>query len=212
MHSATCLNASKVIQIQRASALGEKMKSQVVVSFLLAFIALGQMQVLGQRSGGEQTSFAVEEIPGEPRVKRPIPVPDAAVEALRTDEGVTSCLRDNPLAPEQSLSSWFVASAIHLDGAKEADVVVVPSFRGQESMCFQTPAGIGLFWVFRENGGRYELVLRTWGGGLEILTARTNGYRDVRTGTLGQAGRDLTNTTFHFDGIRYVADRKTTQK
>lgn len=188
------------------------MKSLFVASFLLAFIALGQLKGLGRRRGGQQASFSVEEIPGEPRVKHPTLVPDAAVEALRTDEGVASCLGDNPLAPEQSLGSWFVASVIHLDRAEEADVVVVPSFQGQESMCFHTPAGIGLFWIFRKNGERYDLVLRTWGGGLEILTAKTNCYRDVRTGTLGQAGRDLTNTTYHFDGIRYVPDRKTAQK
>ena len=95
---------------------------------------------------------------------------------------------------------------------REVDVIVVPSFRGHESMCFQTPAGIGLFWIFRQNAQRYELALRTWGGGLEILTSRTNGYRDVQTGTLGQAGRVRTNAAFHFDGVRYVDGREATQE
>jgi hypothetical protein len=188
------------------------MKSLLVASFLLAFVPFGQAKVSGPRSEGEQSRFAVEDIPGEPRIKRPIPVPDAAVEELQKDGAVKSCLGDNPLEPGQSLSSWFVASVIHLDGPMEADLVVVPSFRGQESICFQTPAGIGLFWIFRKNGERYQLVLRTWGGGLEILTAATNGHRNVETGALGQAGRVLTNTTFHFDGIRYVENRRTTQE
>lgn len=181
-------------------------------SFLLVSILLGQAQFQGQRGQDEQSTFAVEEIPGEPRVKHPIAVPDTVVELLQTDEGVKSCLKDNSLDSGQSLSSWFVASLIHLDGPREADVIVVPSFRGHESMCFQTPAGIGLFWIFRQNAQRYELALRTWGGGLEILTSRTNGYRNVQTGTLGQAGRTRTNVAFHFDGVRYVEGREATQE
>jgi hypothetical protein len=57
MRSATCLNASEVIQIHGTFALGENMKSLFVAWFLLAFIALGQMQVLGQRSGGERGCY-----------------------------------------------------------------------------------------------------------------------------------------------------------
>jgi hypothetical protein len=188
------------------------MKSLFVAAFPFAFVLLGQPHVLGQHRGGEQSKFAVEEIPGEPRVNHPIPTPDAAVDVLQTDEGVKSCIKDNPLAPGQSLGSWFIGSVIHLDGPKGVDVVVVPSFHGQESMCFQTPTGIGLFWIFRQNGQRYELVLRTWGGDLEILTSKTNGYRNIRTGTLGEAGRDLTNLVFHFDGTRYVEDREATHE
>jgi hypothetical protein len=180
------------------------MKSSLVAVFMLALVPLGQAQVSDSFIKDEQSRFAVEEIPGEPRVKHPIPIPGVAVETLLADQGVKSCLKDNPLQTGQSLSSWFVGSSIHLDGPKEMDVVVVPSFRGEESMCFQTPAGIGLFWVFRQNGRRYELVLRTWAGGLQILTSKTNGYRNVRTGTLGQAGRVLANAAFQFDGSRYV--------
>lgn len=175
---------------------------------LLIMINLGQSRAWGQRSAIEQSKFAVEEIPGEPRVKEPITIPDAVTKALQTDDGVKSCLEDNPLESGQSLSSWFLASAIRLDGSDEADLIVVPSFRGQESMCFQTPAGIGLFWIFRRSKGQYDLILRTWAGGLRILNERTNGYRDVQAGTLGQAGRNLTSVTFHFNGIKYVQGRE----
>jgi len=188
------------------------MKSLLVASFLFVFVLPGQAQVSVLSSENEQSRFTVEEIPSEPRIYHPIPVPDGALETLQTDGAVKSCLKDNPLDPGKSLSSWFVASVIHLDGPKEADLVVVPSFQGQESMCFQSPAGIGLFWIFRKHGERYELVLSTWGGGLEFLTTKTNGYRNVKTGTLGQAGRNLTNSTFHFNGTRYVANKETTQE
>lgn len=188
------------------------LKRLFVTLFLLVFVLLGQIQALAQRSENEQSRFAVEEIPGEPRVTNPITLPETVSEVLQADETVKSCLKDNPLDLGQSLSSWFIASLIYLDGPNEADVVVVPSFRGQESMCFQTPAGIGLFWVFRQYGHRYALVLRTWGGGLEVLQSRTNGYRNIRTGTLGQAGKILTKLPFHFDGTRYVDDQNATHE
>jgi hypothetical protein len=79
-------------------------------------------------------------------------------------------------------------------------------------MCFQTPAGIGMFWLFRQLGDRYETVLRTWAGGLEILASKTNGYRDVLSGTLGQAGSNLTSITFRFNGAQYVQDREKAPK
>jgi hypothetical protein len=188
------------------------MKNFSIASFLFALVLHGQAQVAAFHSKNEQSSFAVEEIPGESRIRHPLPVPSEALEELQRDKGVKSCLADNPLESGKSLSSWFLASEIRLDGSNEADLVVVTSFLGQKSMCFQTPAGIALFWIFRKNNGRYELVLRTWGGSLEVLATKTNGYRNVKTGTLGQAGRNLTDITFHFDGTRYIADRERTQK
>lgn len=188
------------------------MKSFFIASLLFALLLHSQAQVAVFHGKNEQSSFAVEEIPGESRIRHPLPVPSQALEELQSDKGVKSCLADNPLESGKSLSSWFLASEIRLDGSNEADLVVVPSFLGQESMCFQTPAGIGLFWIFRKNNGRYELVLRTWGGNLEVLATKTNGYRNVKTGTLGQAGRNLTDIKFHFDGTRYIADRERTQK
>jgi hypothetical protein len=188
------------------------MKNFFAASFLFALVLHGQAHVSVFRGENEQSSFAVEEIPGEPRIRHPLPVPNEALEELRRDETVNSCLAENPLKSGKSLSSWFLASEIHLDGSNEADLVVVPRFLGQEGMCFQTPTGVGLFWIFRKNDGRYELVLRTWGGSLEVLAAKTSGYRKVKTGTLGQAGRNLTDITFHFDGARYIADRERTQK
>jgi hypothetical protein len=160
----------------------------------------------------EQSGFGTEEVPGEPRIKRPLPVPDAALQILKTDGGVKSCLEHNRLAPGQDLGPWFIASEIHLGGPHEADLVVVPTFRGREGMCFQSAAGIGLFWIFLKSGEQYHLALKTWGGGLEILGSRSNGYRDIQTGTLGQAGRFLTTVTFHFDGARYQKYQEETKK
>ena len=179
---------------------------------LFALPLSAQPQTIGRGTQPEQSIFGTEELPGEPRVKRPLPVPDAASQILRTDDEVNSCLEHNQFAPDEDLRSSFIASEIHLDGPDEADLVVVPSFRGKEGMCFQSATGIGLFWIFRKNGEQYHLVLRTCGGGLEILRSRSNDYRDIQTGTLGQAGRYLTTVTFHFDGKRYRKYRERTEE
>ena len=78
--------------------------------------------------------------------------------------------------------------------------------------CFHSVAGISWFWVFRQAGKRYELVLKAAGNGLDVLKTRNNGYRDLQTATLGQAGRFVTTTTFRFDGKRYQKYCESTQE
>jgi hypothetical protein len=188
------------------------MKIYFVAFVLSIFVMPGQARISAQSAGYGQSRFAAEEVPGEPRIHHPITIPDGAVSALQRDRSIQSCLKYNPLGPGQSLRSWFVASSIHLDGSTEGDLVVVPSLKGQQSPCFESPAGIGKFWILRKNGGRYELVLSTWGGSLEILPTKTNGLRDVKTDTLGQAGKNLTIVTFHFNGTHYVVVKDTTHE
>jgi hypothetical protein len=160
----------------------------------------------------EQSSFGTEEAPGEPRVSRPHPVPDAVLRILETDEGVRSCLKDNPLSAGQHLGSWFLASEIHLDSPAQTDLIVVPSFQGEEGMCFESVEGIGWFWVFRSADTNYQLVLKAAGNGLEVLRTRSNGYRDIQTGVVSQAGKYVTTVTFRFNGNEYVKHEETTQE
>lgn len=106
----------------------------------------------------EQSSFASEGVPEEARVKHPVRLPEPVAEILRADDGVRSCLEDNPLSPGETLSTWFLASPIHLDGSEETDRVVLPSLSREAGMCFQGATGIGWFWVFRKTGDKYQLV------------------------------------------------------
>jgi hypothetical protein len=104
----------------------------------------------------------------------------------------------------QRLSAWFIASKIHLGGPSETDLVVLGNPRpGDAYLCFYTPAGIGWFWVFRRTAGQPKLILKAPGNVLEVLTTTHDGYRDIQTMTVGQAGRYITTVTFHFDGKRY---------
>ena len=185
---------------------------RLLLLMLLLFLpsVTSRTQDSGHAKKEEQSSFGTEDVPGTPRVVLPLPVPDSVVQSLETDENVRSCLQENPLDPGQSLGSWFIASEIHLAGPAEDDLVVVPSFKSSESMCFQSVAGIGWFWVFRRVDTRYQLALKAAGNGLEVLGTRSSGYRDIQTSTLGQAGRHLTTMIFRFDGTRYQKYRETT--
>jgi len=114
--------------------------------FVLSLAVGAQSQKAARQTAQEQSTFGTQEAsPDEPRVKRPVPIPDAVLEVLKADDGVKSCLEYNPLAPGQLLNSWFVASGIHLDGHNETDLVILPSYRAEESMCLESVSGIGTF-------------------------------------------------------------------
>ncbi len=183
-----------------------------IFTVLSLFLATGSNPPAAMAKQAEQTQFATEEIPGKPRVKHPAPLPSEVLQLLKADKAVTGCLHDNPLPAGRSLSSWFIASVVDLDGPTEADLVIVPGFRSEEQMCFQTPAGIGQFWVFGQSKGKYGMLLETWANSLVILKSRTRGHRDIETLTAGSAGRFVTSVTFHFNGQRYAQFREKTQE
>lgn len=185
-----------------------KEKSLIGLVLFLVFAAQMRSQKAGEATKEEQSTFGTEEVPGIPFVKRPLPVPDAALPILNVDVDVKGCLDDNPLPPGHSLASWFIGSEIHLDGPSENDLVVLPL---PDNECFHSAAGIGTFWIFRKVGQQYELVLKALGNGLTILGTKYNGHRSIQTGTIGQAGRQFTTVVFRFDGKRYQKYREDTQ-
>jgi hypothetical protein len=175
---------------------------------LLLLVVQCQSQTAGGGSQREQSSFGTEEVPGIPLVKRPVPVPNAALQILNEDVDVKGCLSDTPLLPSDSFTSLFIGSDIHLDGHSESDLIVVPV---PDSGCFHSATGISVFWVFRGTGEQYELVLKALGNGLGILKTKYNGYRIIETGIIRQAGRKYTTATFRFDGKHYQKYQEKTQ-
>jgi hypothetical protein len=162
---------------------------------------------------GEQSSFGTEEFPGQPFLKRPVPVPEAVSEILMRDDAVQHCLGDDPLPSGEPLSSWFVASEIHLDDRNETDLVVLPNPKpGGSYLCFHSVEGISWFWVFRGTAGKYELMLKASGNQMQVLQSRHSGHRDIQTVEVGQAGKYLTTVTFRFDGKHYQTYRENTQE
>ncbi len=154
----------------------------------------------------EQTSFDAD--PSSP-ITRAVSLPDSALQILAQDSEVVACMKENPIPSEASLASWFVASEIHLDGADEADLVVLPVAQENRFMCFHSVEGIGWFWVLRKVDAHYELALKTAGLGLIILDTWHHGYRDIQSGTA--FGTHSRQTTYRFDNGKYGEYRSEAQ-
>lgn len=154
----------------------------------------------------EQAVFYAD--PSEP-IAHPIDLPDGAAQVLAKDDNVVACLKDNPIPQGESLASWFTASEIHLHGPNEADLIVLPLAQDSPYMCFHSAEGVGRFWIFRQVGRRYELVLKTAGLGLTLLESRHNGYRDIQSG--GQVGASVTRSSFRFESGRYHEYQRKTE-
>jgi hypothetical protein len=146
----------------------------------------------------EQTSFDAD--PSR-QITRPVPLPDSALQILAQDSEVVACRKENPIPRGASLASWFVASEIHLDEAGKADLVVLPVAEGSPYLCFHSVEGIGWFWLFRQVGAHYELVLKAAGLGLHIRGTRHHGYRDIETGMA--FGTHSSQTTYRFENGKY---------
>lgn len=142
---------------------------------------------------GAQRSFGAEE-----PMRRPARIPKAVLRLLRQDERVRRCLSD-AAERQKELASWFSASAVELNNDRRSDLLVKP-----ENGCLWG-ANIVPFWIFRNGGAGYELVLKTHGLGVDILRKRTLGHHDVEVGA-ASADRSY-GAVYKFDGKRYLPRR-----
>jgi hypothetical protein len=168
-------------------------KRLVLLAFMVALAAtLAHAQHANKPGSREQLVFSTEQqlLP----VERPVSIPEGALQALRDNEYVRTCLSKGQ-TPEEIPASWFVGSEIHLDGPDEIDLIVLPN-----NGCL-LGANIGPFWVFRKTPQAYELVLDVHVHDLRVLGTRSNGYRDIRTWSATAVTR--TTVLFRFDGHKY---------
>lgn len=171
---------------------------------------------VGQNSANdrepEQTIFDAEPDLGEILVKRPVEIPDSALQVLRDTltGGTFNCLKAMGTTPAQAPASWFRASAVHLNGPNEVDLIVLPNVPNIAKL--PSPAGCllaahgGPFWVLGPGiaSGRYGLLLATYGLRLEVLSSRANRYRDI------QVGSGRTTALYKFTVQQYqLAEKKT---
>lgn len=163
----------------------------------------------------EQTSFGAEATPG---VKRPVEIPDSALQVLRDTltGGTFNCLEAMGTTPEQAPASWFLASAVHLNGPNEVDLIVLPNelsiAKGPNPGGCLLAAHGGPFWVLGPGiaSGRYGLLLETYADRLEVLNSRTNRYRDIQTGSASTTGS--TAQLYKFAVSQYQLAEKKTEK
>jgi hypothetical protein len=107
-------------------------------SFCFLFLAMLAANIMSVSAVGqdyandrdaEQSVFDAEPDLGEMHVKRPVEIPDSALQVLRDtlSRGTVNCLRSRGTTPDQVPASWFVASAVHLNGPSEIDLIVLPN-------------------------------------------------------------------------------------
>ncbi len=173
-------------------------------------IARGQNSANDQKH--EQTAFDAEPDSGAMHINKAEEIPDSALQVLRDSlsRGPVNCLKSRGVTPDQVPASWFLASAVHLNGPNEVDLIVLlnaPALAKPENPggCL-LPANGGPFWVLGPGiaSGRYGLLLATYGHGMDILDSRTNGYRDIQIGSM------RTTVIYKFTVQQYqLAEKKT---
>ena len=172
----------------------------VVTLLLMAFVFWGIGALSQEKSGSqEQAQFSVE----DDTVKSPISIPEEAWSVLRKDTSVLDVLADQNLSAEQLPKSWFTASAVHLSGSNERDLVVMGKGPLQG-------ANVTTFWVFAQRPEGLRLVLNAPAHDLVIKPMRWNGYKTIEIAS-ATAVR-LSKVTFRFDGNQYRADTRPVSK
>jgi hypothetical protein len=172
-----------------------------------------QAQRVQTNAQPEQSEFGIDD---PDQVQRPVELTRAALDALSTDKRVASCLEHNDMNPEDLPANWFIASEIHLGGADEEDLVVLPHVPLPEPHAGKISPNACLIgaktaqmWVLRSTETGFQLVLSQLGLGMEVLSTRTNGFRDIQVG-LAVAGYD-DEFDYKFDGTSYqIAGRTST--
>ncbi len=146
----------------------------------------------------EQMHFSAEQA----GVEKPIPIPEAVLAMLKTDDMVRNALANEEIPTEKIPLSWFSASTIHLNGPEQTDIVVMAegSLRG---------SNVTTFWVFRGTASNYELVLTAPAHDLEVKKTRWKGYRDIELTSLTAV--KISTVLCRFNGKQYTKHRAKTQ-
>ncbi len=91
-------------------------------------------------------------------------------------------------------SQLFQAGEVHLSLPDQVDIVVIG--RGR-----MRGADNSWFWVVRSARKDPEVILFSGGDSLEVLDAKTHGYKDIRA--VWMSALETETTTYHFDGNHY---------
>lgn len=173
---------------------GFLLKSGATILLLCASRVRANAQANPAKQGGEQTSFSVES-----DFQHPVPLDEAAKEALATSPTLADDLKRKHIEPKDLPHSWFTASKVHLgDGEVGLVVMGVDGLLG---------ANTAPFWVLRKTAEGYNLALDTIGSQLEVLKTKTNGAFDIKASALtgvaywGSLG-------YEFDGRAYQLARR----
>ena len=172
---------------------------KIVLAFALATVAAVASITPAQETtpAGEQTVFHEYE-----PVQHAVPLSPEVLQVLLRRKEVKEALefasregRDNP-------SQFFEATKVHLRGSDEADLVV----RGYPPV---SGADNAWFWVvLLAHGATPRIVLWGHADSLEVMTSRTNGYRNIHCSWSSASGETI-EWKYHFNGEKYILWKKT---
>lgn len=128
-------------------------------------------------------------------------VSDEVVELLLMTRAAKGALEYANRTGHKDVRHLFRGVEVHLGDDLHPDLLVlgIPPMRGADN---------AWFWLVRSPQEHPELVLFAGGDSLELLSSRTNGYRDIRSRWSSAAG-DTRVSIFKFDGKTYKLRTKT---
>ena len=153
----------------------------LICTVFLLCAATPQAQQRGARTLRRPTDFDMES-----RIKRRVKVPQYVIEQM-----VRSERRDGSSVSAEEIASDAAGALVNLndDGRDDLFVRADPG------------ANITGFWLFRNTGRRWELVLYTLAHDLSIKKSRTKGFHDVEIEALSAATGWV--ALYKFDGVKY---------
>ena len=147
-----------------------------------------------QNAETEQRQFSAE----DETVKNPILIPQSIREILVSDRMVRDAADYDHISPERFPASWFLASAVHLGGNYEDDLVLI----GQGPL---RGANITQFWVFHRVANGYKLVLQASAHDLTVSKTIWNRLHEIEL--LSATATRVHTVLLRFDGERYRVSR-----
>lgn len=120
------------------------------------------------------------------------------LQLIKQDDEVVEFLAGDPSKGDGLVKSLDV-SKVDLNGDGRPEYVVV---LGEDGIC--GALGNCPQWIYRKNGARYELLLRTRARSIVLEKSSTRGYRDLRASSGDTAIRDEYEV-IKYDGRRYRA-------
>ncbi|MGD0522244.1 MAG: hypothetical protein ABSA48_13375 [Terracidiphilus sp.] len=168
------------------------MKDKIALLMFFGAILLGPQTTKPQKPTdiSEQRIFSAE----DENVKSPVDLTKGALDVLAREKYVSEILKNQDMPPEKLPSSWFMASAIHLGGRNEVDLIVL----GKCPLC---GANVVPFWVLRPKGDGFETILFTGALSITVQSRRSNGYRQIETASVTMQKARIYR--WRFDGVQY---------
>jgi hypothetical protein len=168
------------------------------VSFVLLSLAICAGQAQRADSAREQSSFS-EASP----IRNPVPLPPDVLKLLLRRPEVMQNWAEITDAEKKNPAHLFTAAEIDLGTSGDVDLIV-------EGGPLMAGADNDWFWIVLSAHKNPRIVLFAGGNSFEVLGAKTNGYRDIRSEWASAS--EVITEIYKFDGVNYKLWKKRTRE